>query len=152
MSRGKKRTKAEKRHRRARTRSAAPVEDQASREHEVAEMAGDLSCGFAAADELAATCGYRCSAAEVDNDLVVAAQLLWARAAGEVHPLTAALRDLRAELERHRDVMLAFQDRFDALMHQPPHDHVQPEADDLHRIRLALLGPDKAGIESRPAA
>lgn len=70
----------------------------------------DLPCGFAAADELAATCGYRCSAA----------QLPWARAAGEVCPLTAALRDLRAELERHRDVVLAFQARFDAMLPQPP--------------------------------
>jgi len=131
---------------------AAPAvalqDGHAEREHAVTEMVGDLSCGYAAADELAATCGYRCSAADVDGELVDAAELLWRRAAGDTHPLTAALGDLRAELQRHSDAMLAFQDRFDALMHVRPHDHITADPADLRRIRLAVLGPE----QDRPSA
>jgi hypothetical protein len=63
------------------------------------------SCACAAADELAATCGYRCSAADVDNDLVVAACYGSARMmASAPLPLTLGellpLRDVRNALTR----------------------------------------------------
>lgn len=149
MSRRKKRTKAAQRLRRA---QAAALAETAQRERDVAEMLGDLSCGYAAADELAATCGYRHAAASVDLELVVAAELLWRRAAREGHPLTTALGDLRAELERHRDALLALQDRFDALLADAPHDHVTPDPEDILRVRSAVLGPEALDAPPRPAA
>ncbi len=71
----------------------------------------------------------------------MAAEALWRRAARADHPLTAALVELRAELEWQHEVMRAFEKRFDALMGQAHHDHIKPEPEDVQRICAALLGP-----------
>jgi hypothetical protein len=149
MSRAKKRAKAAKRLHLA---QAAALAEQTQRERDVADMIGDLSCGYAAADELAATCAYRHGAASVDLELVVAAELLWRRAAHPAHPLTATLADLRVELERHRDAIIALQHRFDALMTAAPHDHITPDPDDILRVRSAVLGPEALDDLPRPTA
>jgi len=129
MSRGKKSTKAEQSHRRDK------------RERAIADKIADLSCGYAAADSFAAMCGLAQEEAGFNVDMVMAAEALWRRAARADHPLTAALVELRAELERQREVMRAFEQRFDAQMRKAPHDHIKPEPDDVQRIRAALLGP-----------
>lgn len=131
MSRGKKRTKAEQRYRREQC------------EREVAAKVGDLSCGYAAADSFAAMCGLAQEDAGFNLDMVRAAEALWRRAAREDHTFTSAIVELRVELERQREVMLAFEKRFDALMAETPHDHLKPEPEDVARIRAALLGPGR---------
>ncbi len=142
MARGKKRTRAEQRLRRE------------QREREVAEKIGDLSCGYAAADAFAAMCGLSQEEAGFNLEMVMAAEALWRRAARPDHALTTSLVELRSALERHRGAMLAFEQRFDALMAEAPHDHVQPEHDDVERIRAALLGPSRVTppLSSMPAS
>lgn len=138
MSRGKKRTKAEQRLRRE------------QREREVADKVGDLSCGYAAADAFAAMCGLAHEDAGFNLEMVMAAEALWRRAARPDHALTATLVELRGAIERHRGAMLAFEQRFDALMTETPHDHVKPDPDDVQRVRAALLGPDRATAKPAP--
>jgi len=142
MSRAKKRTQSVKgSHQVQRTAKASR---QAQDEHEVAELVADLSCGFSAASEFAAECRLRRDNASIERELVLAAEQLWRRAAREGHPLTAAISELRAELERHSAVLFTLQERLAAHMAVAPHDHISPDPDDVHRVRLAVLGPDRA--------
>lgn len=141
MSRAKKRTKSGQRRRRP-----SEHEQRAKREREVADKIGNLSCGYSAADELAAMCSLHAEKAACDLDLVTAAEQLWRRAAHEAHSLTRALADLQAELQRHCNTMTELEDRFDALMDAAPHDHIKPDADDANRIRAALFGPANASL------
>lgn len=140
MSRGKKTTKADQRHRRDK------------RERLVADRIGDLSCGFAAADVFAGMCGLAQEEAGYNVDMVVAAEALWRRATSDNHALTLALVELRAELARHHEVMRAFEKRFDALMGNGAHDHIKPEPEDIQRIRAAMLGPEQLRPQLLPAA
>ena len=151
MSRGKKPTKADKRLRKMRRQL-----QQAKDERRVAAKVEALSCAHGAADDLSILCGSAYEHTGYDVDTVVAAEHLWRRAAPQ-HPLTPALGELRVELERHRAAMLAFLQRFDAMVvgATPHHDHLhlQPNADDLSRIRFAVLGgDDPESSSSQPAS
>lgn len=142
MSRGKKLTRAQKRVRRA--RGEARQDQQAQRERKTADKVGDLTCGYAAADEFGSICSQREEDAGFDVDVVNAVEQLWRRAAREGHAFTAALGDLRAELERHRAVLRDLERRFDELRTDTPHDHVEAADHDLERLRAAILGPGPA--------
>jgi len=152
MSRGKKLTKAQ-RIRRARQKVPDPQAEEARR---VAAKVETLTCAHAAADELSILCGSAHEHAGYDVDTVVAAEQLWRRAAPE-HAMTPALAELKLELERHRAAMVAFVERFDAmLVDATPHDHnhlhLEPNADDIQRIRFSVLGDDDPdGPRSRHA-
>ncbi|MCC7100955.1 MAG: hypothetical protein IT500_15325 [Rubrivivax sp.] len=143
MSRGKKLTKAQKRIRRA--RRSVVEQQQSEDDRRVAAKVEVLSCEHAAADELAVLCGSAAEHTSYDVDTVVAAELLWRRAAPD-HSLSGELGQLLLELKRHHDSMLAFMQRFDAMMtttvDHDHHRHLEPSADDLERIRFAVLGDD----------
>lgn len=141
MSRGKKLTKAEKR-RRAHGRGRD--DQQAQRERKTADKVGDLTCGYAAADEFGCICSVREEDAGFDVKVIDAVEQLWRRAAREDHAFTAALGDLRAELERHRAALRDLEHRFDELMVEAPHDHLEPADDEVERLRDAILGPGPA--------
>jgi hypothetical protein len=136
VSRGKKLTKAERRHRRE------------QRERTIADKVDDLSCGCGAADAFAAMCGLAHEEAGFNLDMVLAAEALWRRGAGSEHALTTALGDLRAELERQRALMRGLEERFDSLIAMAPSNHLQPLPDDVERIRDALLGPPPVHVAS----
>jgi len=143
MSQRNKLTRANKRIRRARLKAQDQKEQELRR---VAAKVQTLTCDHAAADEISILCGSAYEHAGYDVDTVVAAGHLWRRAAPE-HLLTAALTELQLELERHREVMISFVARFDAMLldaapHAHDHRHLEPNADDLQRIRFAVLGDD----------
>lgn len=142
MSRGKKLTRAQKRVRR--TRGKAQQDQLAQRELKAADKVGDLTCGYAAADEFGCICSQREEDAGFDVDVVDAVEQLWRRAAREGHAFTTALGDLHAELERHRAALRDLERRFDELRADAPHDHVEPADDEVERLRTAILGPGPA--------
>lgn len=142
MSRGKKLTRAQKRVRRA--RGEARQDQLTQRERKTADKVGDLTCGYAAADEFGCICSQREEDAGFDVDVVNAVEQLWRRTAREGHAFTAALGDLRAEIERHRAALRDLERRFDELMADTPHDHVEPADHDVERLRAAILGPGPA--------
>jgi hypothetical protein len=142
MSRGRKLTKAEKRRRRGRRDS------EQHRDTDFDDFVQDTAARFTCSTETAADFAFHCQgrANDLDVDLALArlAQEIWQ---DKSQPsLVAALADLAAEEQRHRDALAALGRRFDSLASEQGHHHLDPPEDYRLLIRQRILSeqPDSA--------
>jgi hypothetical protein len=139
MSRGRKLTKAEKRGRRE-TRDRKQQQEQ-KMDDVVQDTAARFTCSTETADDFAFHCHDR--AADLDLDLTFArlAYEIWQ---DKPQPsLVAALADLVAEEQRHHDALVELGRRFDALVSEQGHHHLDPPESYRPLIRQRLR-PDQA--------
>jgi hypothetical protein len=138
MSRGRKLTKVEKRERRER-RDRNQQEDQAF-DDLVQDTVGRFTCSTEIAGDFAYRCHDRAADLDLDLTLTQLGQEIWQDTPQTI--LVAALAELAAEEQRHRDALADLGRRFDSLAEQQNHQHLDPPDAYRHLVRKRLL-PDQ---------
>jgi hypothetical protein len=141
MSRGKKLTKTQKRRRR-------DLRDSEHQDRDFDDFVQDTAAHFTCSTETAADFAFHCQdrATDLDVDLALAqvAQEIWH---DKSQPsLLAVLADLAAEEQRHRDALAALGERFQSLVREQGHQHLDPPEAYRRLIRQRILAepPDGA--------
>lgn len=133
MSRGRTRSKAQKRAaRRRRDR------DDEKLDALVRDTAAALTCSTEAAQDAAAECERRCEGLLNELNYRRFAHELWRGRPGR-EALADTMADLIAETERHHRALMALAARFDLLAMDRTHDHIGAPEDHYDLVRKRLF-------------
>jgi hypothetical protein len=126
----------------ARTRQHHSPKSEAQKLEElIQDTARVFTCAQQTAEDCATECERRLSDADSDLQYRRVAHDIWRGRTGRVEALTAAMADLIAENERHRQAIDDLVQRFDALANlEDFHEHIAEPETYFELVRTRLFG------------